>query len=151
MTILTETLFETLFLLKKTECIAWCCNHLLKDLLADSFSLRLKLAVSCLWRQLGTSIPCQGSGNKFYLQHTFHVLKQQLIFPHYKQGQGDPEDHLHALGQEAVHDPAGQDEGEAGGEEGQEPAARVQVGVNCLVENLFVYIIWNYFRNSHFC
>jgi len=49
-----------------------------------------------------------------------------------KEGQGKTKNHLNALTEEDVHHPAGDGEEERGGEEGEEPAARVEVCVDCL-------------------
>ena len=64
--------------------------------------------------------------------HTLNVFLQQLILGLGEKSERQTEDDLPALAEEAVHDPAGQGDGDAGGEEGEEPSAGEQVGVHGL-------------------
>ena len=45
------------------------------------------------------------------LDDALHVEEQELVLAQHEEGEGQPEDRLDPLGQEAVHDPGGQDSG----------------------------------------
>ena len=60
------------------------------------------------------------------------VSLEQLLPGLPQQGEGQAEDDLSPLAEKAVQDPAGQRDGDAGGEEGEEPSAGEQVGVHGL-------------------
>ena len=64
--------------------------------------------------------------------HTLDVFLQQLILGLGEESERQAEDDLPALAEEAVHDPAGQGDGHTGGEQGEEPPAGKQVGVDGL-------------------
>ena len=60
------------------------------------------------------------------------VSLEQLLPGLPQQGEGQAEDDLAPLAEEAVQDPAGQRDGDAGGEESEEPSAGEQVGLHGL-------------------
>ena len=64
--------------------------------------------------------------------HTLDIFLQKFILGLWEKSERQSEDDLPALAEEAVHDPAGQRHGHAGGEQRQEPPAGEQVCVDGL-------------------